>query len=697
MAALQRSRRTRSWRKKLLFALITTAGFFLLMEACLALLGVGPVTDTRDPFVGFSNHIPLLEESEDEAGEPLMSTAPNKLVWFNAQTFAKRKPAGTYRIFCLGGSTTYGRPYWDATSYSGWLRELLPVVDDSRQWEVINVGGISYASYRVANVMQELTQYEPDLFVVYSAHNEFLERRTYADMFVGSGLQRRAASALHNTRTWAMLDRLIGQTPSAPASSPSDILPGEVDEILNHTIGPADYHRDDDWRNRVLHHYESNLLRMITLARQAGAEIVFITPASNEKDCSPFKSEFRLDISDHDVGRFWSHFEQADRALAAGQLERALTSFQAARTIEDDYAHLHFRIGQVLSQLSRADEARAAFERALNEDICPLRAVDEISESLQRVTRLRSVPLVDFEQKLRAKSKRDLGQGSLGHEYFLDHVHPTVDVHQQLAIWIITDLQAYGLVGGHALDESQREEVSQRVLAQIDPQAQGIALRNLAKVFHWAGKFDEAAPMARSALELIEDDPESLFVLARCLRRTGHTEEAVSRFKRLLAVAPTFSAAYVPCGCLLAEQGELNDAKFYLAMGVFVQPESFDGQYTLGVVHIQLSEFELAIPALEEADKLLPNDTSTMLLLARAKAETGATEEAISLFEHVLDMNGDDSHAHNYLGQTLLRQQRTAEAIRHFEAAIMADPSYEAARLNLEAARGNGSQRAPSR
>ena len=55
------------------------------------------------------------------------------------------------------------------------------MADSSRTWEVINAGGISYASYRVALVVKELAAYAPDLFVVYSGHNEFLERRTYSD------------------------------------------------------------------------------------------------------------------------------------------------------------------------------------------------------------------------------------------------------------------------------------------------------------------------------------------------------------------------------------------------------------------------------------------------------------------------------------------------------------------------------------
>ena len=45
--------------------------------------------------------------------------------------------------------------------------------------EIINTGGISYASYRVARLMEELLAYQPDVFVIYTGHNEFLEKRIY--------------------------------------------------------------------------------------------------------------------------------------------------------------------------------------------------------------------------------------------------------------------------------------------------------------------------------------------------------------------------------------------------------------------------------------------------------------------------------------------------------------------------------------
>ena len=123
-------RRTRlSVGKKLLFAVITTLVFFVSLEGLLGLFGWNSTNASDDPYVGFSANVPLFVKEKGTDGSPVFVTASNKLRWFNQQTFPVEKSKNTYRIFCLGGSTTYGHPYDDKTSFAGWLRELLPEID----------------------------------------------------------------------------------------------------------------------------------------------------------------------------------------------------------------------------------------------------------------------------------------------------------------------------------------------------------------------------------------------------------------------------------------------------------------------------------------------------------------------------------------------------------------------------------------
>ena len=276
--------------KKALFAVAAFVGFFALLEGLLALAGVKPQLAFEDPYVGFASTIPLYVRDGDE-----YVTSPAKDGWFNVQRFPANKPAETFRIFSVGGSTTFGRPYDDRVSFSGWLREFLPVADPSRNWEVINAGGVSYASYRVAAVMEELADYEPDLFLIYSGHNEFLERRTYEGLIEAPEVVMAAGGLLSQTRIYAAGSQLLGRQQQRKADG--ELLAEEVDTMLAHSVGPEDYERDDELRSQILAHYRFNLRRMVEIARGASAEAVLITPASSWKDCAPFKSEASVGAS----------------------------------------------------------------------------------------------------------------------------------------------------------------------------------------------------------------------------------------------------------------------------------------------------------------------------------------------------------------------------------------------------------------
>jgi len=173
--------------------------------------------------------------------------------------------------------------------------------------------------------------------------------------------------------------------------------------------------------------------------------------------------------------------------------------------------------------------------------------------------------------------------------------------------------------------------VAKRIDARIDKTQQGVALRNLAKVLSWAGKFDEARLCAEDALKLIENDLESQFLLAECLRLTNRPDEALIEFERLFEWEREYELGYIPFGTLLAEAGSLAEAKIYLAMGVFLYPNRVDGHQALGAVHLQLGEYEFAAQSLHEANRLNPRNAKTLLLLARTKLATGEANDAVSL------------------------------------------------------------------
>jgi len=109
--------------KNIAFGFGVTVAFFIIIELILLAAGVKTLYQRTDPAVGFAGYAPLFVKITQPNGEEIYSTAPNKMEWFNMQRFPAKKAENVTRIFCIGGSTTYGRPYDDLTSFCGWLRQ----------------------------------------------------------------------------------------------------------------------------------------------------------------------------------------------------------------------------------------------------------------------------------------------------------------------------------------------------------------------------------------------------------------------------------------------------------------------------------------------------------------------------------------------------------------------------------------------
>ncbi len=314
--------------------------------------------------------------------------------------------------------------------------------------------------------------------------------------------------------------------------------------------------------------------------------------------------------------------QSSREALSAGHAPPALIAIQQALAIDPLHPEAHYRHGQALVLAAQPQAAHQAFVAAMDNDICPLRAVTEISDSLRQVAQQMDVPLVDFERLLHEKCQAELGRPSLGGEYFLDHVHPTLDVHRQLSLWIIDSMLREELVSGLAITDPRFvlavQLTQKRVEASLDTQTQGIALRNLAKVLHWSGKYAEAAPRAKDALELMPQDLESRFILADCLANQARPQAAREQYE-LLFQHGDFPRAYLPYAELLVANDEWQLAKSYALLALLFKPQNAYAYYLLGEIHLALGEHQFAIESLEQSLALSPESTATRKLLQQAR------------------------------------------------------------------------------
>jgi len=625
--------------KSALFAVLVPAALFLLAEGFLAAVGVVPVGNDSDS--GFSSRIPLYRKVRDASGTLVYETAPNKLRFFNEQRFAATKPGGTRRLFCIGGSTTYGRPFRDPTSFCGWLRRLLAEAEPERPWEVVNAGGISYASYRAAAVVDELAAYEPDVFVIYSGHNEFLERRTWSRALSLPAWLRNLDAVMRRTRVYTSLRGVIQAQRRKASAAPS----AEVDTLLDQSVGLDAYTRDNELRARVIAEYEAHLGEMISMARSVGAEPIIVIPASNSKDCTPFKSEHGGEISPEASAAWREAYRAGRQALRSGNPDVARRHLAEAVELDSRRADSQFLLGRALFQLGDRDAADQHFRRAREEDVCPLRAIEPLTAIAREMGSRWDVMVVDYPALLVERQ----GSSPLGADFFLDHVHPTIDAHGLLAAELFETLHRGGFVQAE-LDARILAAVSKALHASLAPRESGLAMRNLAKVLSWAGKTEDAARAAEAALELLEEDAESEFILAGHASDQGRDAEALERYRAALSLEPDYIKA----------------------------------RNNLGITLVRLGRYEEAIDAYEHVLTEMPSHTGARFNLANTLVKMNRTDAAIANYLEILEEHQDDNDAHYNLAQVYFRRGELEMAAEHYRAVLQNDPGADDAREGLK-------------
>ncbi len=659
-----RRRRPSRWRK-LGLQILAVVAFLVLAEVALRLAGVEPVV--RDPYQGFSGFRPLFvpaDEVDFYHGRRWRVTAPGKRPWFNAQRFEAVKPPGTFRIFTLGGSTTYGRPYDDALSFSAWMRELLPAADGSRDWEVINAGGISYASYRVAAVLEELTAYEPDLFVIYTGHNEFLEERTYRDVSRLPEAFRVVAGLFSRTSLYAVMRAALpGLQDPEPENSPDADRDGggptavaaEVVTRLDSVVGLDAYERDPQLNAQVLAHYFHNLERMLDTAQAAGADVLFVTPAAALKDCEPFKSQ-----PDDEHGR------DADALYAAG-----------LRDLEQGHVQ----------------RAAAALRDAKDFDVCPLRAPSMLLDSLRALATHRGVPLVDFEALLAERMQAEHGHPIPGAEWFLDHVHLTVEGNGLLAVAILERLADAGTV---TLSSAFRDvivpAVGARMRARLTPEVQGLAARNLAKVLSWSGQHERADAHARRAEELLgPGDSETQFLLGNHARARGEWDQAADRYRRATEIDAGYAEAFFNLADALLNLGRAADAVAPAARAAALLPDRAGAHELSGLALSGAGQPAAALAPLLRAESLDPDDPSPPNNRGLALIALGRAAEASEAFAEAVRRDPDYVKGHYNLGLARLARGDAEGAAQALRATLALDPDHARARARLSQITAGGS------
>jgi tetratricopeptide (TPR) repeat protein len=538
--------------------------------------------------------------------------------------FAITKPPRTKRVFFLGESTMAGFPYDFHATAPSFLGDRLRALFPRDTIEIVNLGISAVGSYVVADLIGELTAYEPDLLVIYLGHNEF-----YGVYGVGSSVSaggrpwmNRLALRLLHLKTFLLLrdGYLRARENFRPAGPGGDV------NLMGQMVGNQSIPFGSETYRVGLDAYRANLNSIIETAAAARVPLLFSTLVSNIRDQPPFR----------DAG--------------------------------PESASVHYRRGRELADGGRFDSARMEMTLAKDLDGLRFRATEEFQQALLSTCAVHGVPVARVDSVFRANS---VG-GLVGNNLILEHLHPNIGGYFLMAkTWADAIVQA-GLLGPRQALEgesfpSDAELRARSTVSAFDSLAGAIKISILTrrwpfvghddrtpfvprnpveeaafayvqKKLSWSdaryrlteyyasvGRFEDARRECRAIARVLSRSYQPLLRIADLYRMEGRNSEAFDAYLRCVDVEDN-PYARIKTAIILLEREQPDRAADQLRAAfrianersiVLSRESQAGGHYLLGVSLAKLGEFAAAREELGAALAINPSDREARDLLAR--------------------------------------------------------------------------------
>jgi tetratricopeptide (TPR) repeat protein len=398
-----RTKTSQHWVLKITAAVISPIVLLAILEMGLRLAGVGFPTELT---------VPCTLQGQTAACYNLFFPAPffppGMIKTPQAYAIPAEKPKGTYRIFVLGESAAMGDPD-PAYGFSRYLDVMLRQRYPSMKFEVVNTGSVAINSHVLLPIAEGLAKQKPDLFIIYSGNNEVVGPYGPGTALTSSSMRLpiiRASIFANSTRIGQLLTRMGEQKKEWRG----------MEMFLDKRVRASSPLMKYSYEN-----FERNLQDTVAVARASGARVIVSTVAINLKDCAPFASLHREDISENEL-RSWNALVREGSDLEnAHSYDEALKRYQSALQIDSQYAELEFRTARVEWMRGNYSGAKEHFQRARDLDTLRFRADSRINDINRSVAASSGAELVDADTIFSSDSPN----GVTGSELVYEHVHMT--------------------------------------------------------------------------------------------------------------------------------------------------------------------------------------------------------------------------------------------------------------------------------
>jgi tetratricopeptide (TPR) repeat protein len=499
----------------------------------------------------------------------------------------RTKAPGSYRIFVLGSSAAMGDPE-PSFSLARCLEAMLSQAYPEIHFEVVNAGVTAINSHVMRGIADDCAGLSPDLFIVYEGNNEVIGPFGPSGVFspfLRGDTAIRIVAWLRGLRLGQLIANTAGRVRGGEAL-PSEW--GGMGMFLRQQIPDS-----DPRLGLVASHFRSNLFAVCRSASDAGAHTLLCTVSVNQRDFAPFLSLHAPGLSAEQLARFDSCRKQAATALARGDPAGARASLAEALSIDPAHAETTFQLGRLCLQDGRDGEAREFLARAADLDALRFRTDSRLNAIIRDCASsgVPGVHLVDLATLLAARS----AHGVAGDEFFYEHVHLTLRGTYEAACQLFPAIE---------------DELNAKGLARTRPAAMA---------------YDELR--TRLAFTMHEQGMiyASLLTRFRAAPFTGQADNAyrIQLTERRLASAGDRLRQQEATPALLAScEAALKQA-----------PNDWILLRNTGSMLLSRHEPAAALPYLEKAQHLIPDDIDTLVALARTYETLGNATDAAKFYD----------------------------------------------------------------
>jgi len=211
-------------------------------------------------------------------------------------------------------------------------------------------------------------------------------------------------------------------------------------------------------------------------------------------------------------------------------------------------------------------------------------------------------------------------------------------------------------------------------------QTKGVAddQRQKAMAREQQGQILEAESAWKVLLQTHPGDAEACAHIGFLESRQEHYKEAISFYRKALAVNPGMPGLRLNLGLALFKGGELKEAiEVFTPLLKSAPPSSPDAKRLtalIGLSHYGLGEYAAALPYLKKAAADDPQNLQFRMLLARSCLSAKQYQCVLDTYHEILLLNAESAEADMLAGEALDEMKNTVGAIEQFRAAVKADP-----------------------